>query len=352
MWCDKYKPHSIKNLSYHPKLSYLLQKLALSGEFPHLLFYGQSGSGKKTRIMALLHEIFGPRAQKVHFSKKYYEVKKIKKTIEISMLNSPFHVKFNPSDAGIHDKIIVQDVIKNMASVYSFNTKFKFKILVLEEIDKLTKDAQHGLRRTMEKYMENCRLILCCKSISKVIEPLRSRCLLISVPSPTSLEIKVALLKVIKAENIPISQEFVEKIIKISERNLRRAFLMLQMNYQRQTKELKIQKKVIKLPWQIFLDDICDDCCREQKPETINKIRLKFYELICNCISPNIIITQLTFRLMSNVDDQLKTEIAYWAAFHEQRLYKADRPVLHLIAFIARFMQIYKRWADEFFKLF
>jgi len=154
MWSEKHKPHAIKNLSYHPKLSYLLGKLAKSKEFPHLLFYGQSGVGKKTRIAALLYEMFGSKIHKIHFSKQKFEVNKLKKTIEISILSSPHHIKFNPSDAGIYDKIIVQDVIKNIASVHSFETKYKFKILVLEEIDKLSQDAQHGLRRTMERYME------------------------------------------------------------------------------------------------------------------------------------------------------------------------------------------------------
>jgi len=198
----------------------------------------------------------------------------------------------------------------------------------------------------------SCRLILCCNSISKVIEPLRSRCLLMNVPAPTNLEIRTALIELLKKEKIKISLEFVEKVVDVSERNLRRACLLLQMNYQRQKKkEINNQTKIIRLPWQIFLDNICNDCCKEQENEILEKVRIKFYELISNCIPPNLIMKQLTLRLMSNVDDQLKTELVYWASLYEQRLYKADRPVLHLVAFIARFMQMYRSWAEIFFKM-
>ena len=75
------------------------------------------------------------------------------------------------------------DVVNNILNLL-------FTVIVIVEVDKLTRDAQHGLRRTMEKYVGSCRLILCCNSTSRVIPAIRSRCLAIRVAAPTVDEVR------------------------------------------------------------------------------------------------------------------------------------------------------------------
>ncbi|KAF1781433.1 P-loop containing nucleoside triphosphate hydrolase [Phytophthora cactorum] len=97
-----------------------------------------------------------------------------------------FHIEMNPSDVGNNDRLVVQEVLKEIAQYHlaDTNSQRPFKVVLLMEVDRLSKNAQHALRRTMEKYTATCRLILCCNNPSKVIDPLRSRCLGVRVGAP------------------------------------------------------------------------------------------------------------------------------------------------------------------------
>jgi len=196
--------------------------------------------------------------------------------------------------------------------------------------------------------MTNCRLILCCESVSKVIDPLRSRCLAIRVPAPQKIEIAQCLQTVAQNEDFEITESLALRIAHKSKRNLRRAILMLQIAHA-ENEELNENTEIKDYPWQTFISDICDSILREQRPAVLNLARQKIYELTVNLIPPTTIIRVMSERLMENVDDQLKHKIIYWAAFHEARMQSGDRAEVHITAFMARFMQIYKQWSDSWF---
>ena len=115
--------------------------------------------------------------------------------------SSSHHVELSPGDAGSNDRYVIQLVLKELASTKNIRSSVanmdttqqdssaapasEIKVVVLNQVDRLSKQAQAALRRTMEKYASTCRLILCCDSPSKLIAPLRSRCLGVRVAAPT-----------------------------------------------------------------------------------------------------------------------------------------------------------------------
>jgi replication factor C subunit 3/5 len=197
LWVDKHRPKTLGDLSYNDAISKRLSSLASKPEsMPHLFLYGPSGAGKKTRVAALLRQLYGPGAEKLRLDKRVFTTP-TKRTVEINMVTSNYHIELSPGDAGLNDRFVVQDIIKEMASnknIANVGSEKRsgypeFKTVVLMETERLSRQAQAALRRTMEKYATTCRLILVSNSQSKVIEPVRSRCLGIRVSAPTEDEV-------------------------------------------------------------------------------------------------------------------------------------------------------------------
>lgn len=142
LWVDKYRPNSLSKLDYHLEQAERLQNMVVNGNFPHLLVYGPSGAGKKTRIMALLRELYGPGVEKLRMEHQTFTVSgKIQrfsillcylaifvlqtpsnKKIEVMTVASNYHIEVNPSDAGMYDRIVVQEMIKTIAQTQQLDS--------------------------------------------------------------------------------------------------------------------------------------------------------------------------------------------------------------------------------------
>jgi replication factor C subunit 3/5 len=263
--------------------------MVTSEDFPHLLIYGPSGAGKKTRIMCTLRELYGPGVEKLRIERQQFETPS-KKTIEMTILTSNYHIEVNASDAGYYDRIVIQEMIKNIAQTNQLDshTQKSFKVVVLTEVDKLTKDAQHALRRTMEKYMSTCRLILCCNSTSRVIPAVRSRCLCLRVPAPTNDQISTILKQTCKSEGLTLPTELANRVSIKANRNLRRALLACEATYVAHypfTNDQEINEP----DWELFLKETARLISQQQSVERVMIIRDRLYELLCHCIPTDII---------------------------------------------------------------
>jgi replication factor C subunit 3/5 len=222
--------------------------------------------------------------------------------------------------------------------------------VVLSEVDKLSKQAQAGLRRTMEKYSSQCRVILLCNSPSKVIEPIRSRCLGVRIPAPSEEDISTLLMTIAKKESSGCSEDFAMKISKASNRNIRRAILMLEAaKVQGGTYTIPPMQAVALPDWELYISKLSREILAEQSPSKLQQAREMLYDLLTNCIPADVIMQTLVNELMKSLDDTLKHEVAFWAAYYEHRMRQGSKEIFHLEAFVAKFMAIYKKWLVAFF---
>ncbi|KAI7217096.1 Replication factor C subunit [Hortaea werneckii] len=339
---DKHRPRSLQTLSYHPTLSARLEALAASGDFPHLLIYGPSGAGKKTRITATLRQLYGPGVEKIKIDSRVFQTTSNRK-LEFNIVSSNYHLEITPSDVGNYDRVVVQDLLKEVAQTQQVDlaAKQRFKVVVINEADHLTRDAQAALRRTMEKYSPNLRLILLANSTSNIIAPIRSRCLLVRVAAPTEEEIAEVLGKVGRKEGYKSCEPLERRIARDSGRNLRRALLMFEAVHAQN--DNVSEKTAIPPPdWEALIDVIAREMVEERSPARILQVRAKLYDLLTHCIPATTILKALTFKLMPKIDDSIKSDIVRWSAFYEHRIKTGSKVIFHLEAFVAKFMRVYE----------
>lgn len=207
----------------------MLPAQAASGDFPHLLIYGPAGAGKKTRIIATLRALYGPGVEKIKIDARVFQTTSNRK-LEFNVVSSNYHLEITPSDVGNYDRVVVQDLLKEVAQTQQVDlaARQRFKVVVINEAEHLTRDAQAALRRTMEKYSPNLRLILVANSTSNVIAPIKSRCLLVRVAAPTAEQIAEVLTGVGKREGYRSNEALERRIARECGRNLRRALLMFE----------------------------------------------------------------------------------------------------------------------------
>ena len=344
LWVDKHRPKKLDELDYHKPLSSQLKRMVGGGDFPHMLLYGPSGAGKKTRLMALLREMFGSSVERLRVEQRTFKVGASATPVDLTLVCSSHHIELNPSDAGTRDRDVVQEVIKEIAQSASVvaGAGPAFKVVVLNEVERMSKPAQHALRRTMEKYVATCRLLLCCVNPSKVIAPIRSRCVCLRVAAPSHEEVVQVLEKCCHKEGLKLNHTLGMKISNQCERNLRRAILALEACKVHQYPFTENQS--VQLPdWQLFVHALSNDILSEQSPKQLLKIRGKLYELLANCIPPDLIMKSLTQDLLRKMPPGIKHETIHNAAQYEVRMQGGSKPIFHLEACVAKFMQIYKK---------
>jgi len=200
IWVEKYRPKKLSEIVGQDDVVKRLQSFVDKKSLPHLLFAGPPGSGKTTAALCIARELFG-EGWRQNF------------------------LELNASDERGIDTIRTK--VKDYARTRPIGD-VPYKIVLLDESDALTPDAQHALRRTMEMYTHTCRFCLDCNYSSRIIEPIQSRCAIFRFRRLNEKDIAQYLKRIARAEKLTLTEDGIKAIAYVSEGDMRRATNILQ----------------------------------------------------------------------------------------------------------------------------
>lgn len=200
MWAEKYRPKTLTEIVNQKEIVERLKSFAKSKNVPHCIFAGPPGTGKTTAALCLTRDLYG---------EVYRE-----------------HVmELNASDERGID--VVRETVKTFARSKSIG-EIPFRIMILDESDNMTSDAQQALRRTMERFTETCRFIMCANYSGKIIEPIQSRCAPFRFAYLPKEEHDSYLWQIAEKEKAKLSNDGLEAIFEVCGGDLRKAINTLQ----------------------------------------------------------------------------------------------------------------------------
>jgi replication factor C subunit 2/4 len=208
-WIEKYRPKKLNDVVHQDEVVNALQATLTTGNLPHLLFYGPPGTGKTSTILAVARELYGPDIIK-------------SRVLELNASH----------ERGID---VVREKVKTFAQLaINYNQKAEgypvpgFKIIILDEADCMTKDAQSALRRIMENYSHVTRFCIICNYVSRIIAPITSRCAKFRFKSVSNEAMFDRLAMICQTENIKYQDNALRLLMKVSLGDMRRAITLLQ----------------------------------------------------------------------------------------------------------------------------
>ena len=195
LWVEKYRPTNLDSYIGNEHLKSKVEIYLESGDLPHLLLYGRAGTGKTTLAKLLV------------------------KNIDCD------YIYINASDENNVDT--VRTKVKNYASTIGFKD---MKVIILDECDYVTPNAQAALRNLMETFSKHCRFILTCNYVERIIDPIQSRCQSFQIIPPSKNEVAKHLHNILIQENVIDSPEDIKVLVESGYPDIRRVINSAQRN--------------------------------------------------------------------------------------------------------------------------
>ncbi|KAF8967601.1 P-loop containing nucleoside triphosphate hydrolase protein [Flammula alnicola] len=199
-WVEKYRPIQLDDVVSHKDIITTIERFIEKNRLPHLLFYGPPGTGKTSTILAVARRIYGADYRK-----------------QILELNAS-------DERGID---VVREQVKQFAETRTLFSK-GFKLIILDEADMMTQQAQAALRRVIEQYTKNVRFCIICNYVNKITPAIQSRCTRFRFSPLPIAQVEKRLATVVEAEGVSLTSDGKKALLKLSRGDMRRALNVLQ----------------------------------------------------------------------------------------------------------------------------
>uniref|UniRef100_A0A8C5G454 Replication factor C subunit 4 n=1 Tax=Gouania willdenowi TaxID=441366 RepID=A0A8C5G454_GOUWI len=313
------RPKCVDEVAFQEEVVAVLKKSLEGADLPNLLFYGPPGTGKTSTILAAARELYGPELYK-------------QRVLEL-----------NASDErGIQ---VVREKVKNFAQLTAAGTRQDgkpcppFKIIILDEADSMTAPAQAALRRTMEKESRTTRFCLICNYISRIIEPLTSRCSKFRFKPLANQIQEKRLLDICEKENLKYSKESIAALVQVSEGDLRKAITFLQSAARLNVEKEISERVVIEIAGVVpskMVHDLLQICFKG----TFEKLEVAVRDLVDEGFAATQVLSQLHDSIIeSDLNDKQKSVITEKMAVVDKCLADGADEYLQLLSLCSVVMQ-------------
>jgi replication factor C small subunit len=314
VWAEKYRPKSLKDVINQKHVTERLEAFVKDENIPHCLFAGSAGTGKTTCGLAMAHDFYG-------------------KDWRANILET------NASDERGID--VVRHKIKDFSRMKSIGN-VPYKLVILDEADALTRDAQQALRRTMENFTRTTRFILICNYSSKIIDPIQSRCSVFRFRSLSENDQEKFIERIVKEEKLKISADGIKALISLAEGDLRRVANSLQVSS-------SLKKNIT--------EDVVYEAASRAKPKDVeemlktimkgnfNEARKKLHEmLLIQGLAAEDIIKEIHQQIYNlDIPEEDKIKLVDKTGEYDFRITEGGSDLIQLEALLAQFLLFSKK---------